>query len=201
MKRLLGSLAALAVLIAPASGQDSVAQFYKGRQITVIVGSSPGGGYDIYARLLARHLPKHVPGNPDVVVTNMPGAGSNASVAHIYNVAAKDGTFIGAPQNSAIMDALFDVLLGNARRLRHDATKLIHIGSATTDHYVCIARGDAPIKILQGGAHRGVPDRREPAGHFDPRLSGDAQQHHRRQDQAGQRLSGHARDHARHREE
>ena len=59
-----------------------------------------------------------------MVVTNMPGAGSNAAVAHIYNVAPKDGTFIGAPQNSAIMDALFDVLLGNARQLaprRHQA--------------------------------------------------------------------------------
>ena len=84
-----------------------------------------------------------------MIVTNMPGAGSNAAIAHIYNVAAKDGTFIGAPQNSAIMDALFDVSLGNARRLRHDATKLIHIGSATTDHYVCIARADAPIKTFK----------------------------------------------------
>jgi tripartite-type tricarboxylate transporter receptor subunit TctC len=132
-----------------ASAQDSVAQFYKGRQITVIVGSSAGGGYDIYARLMARHMPKHIPGNPGMIVTNMPGAGSNAAVAHIYNVAPKDGTMIGAPQNSAIMDALFDATLGNNRRLRHDATKLIHIGSATTDHYVCIARADAPVKTFK----------------------------------------------------
>ena len=131
----------------------------------------------------------------------MPGAGSNAAVAHIYNVAPKDGTFIGAPQNSAIMDALFDALLGNARRLRHDATKLIHIGSATTDHYVCIARVGRADQDIQGGADAGIPDRREPARHLDARLSGDAQQHHRRQDQAGQRLSRHARDHAGDREE
>ena len=84
-----------------AIAQESPAQFYKGRQITVIVGSSAGGGYDIYARLLARHMPKHIPGNPSMLVTNMPGAGSNAAAAHIYNVAPKDGTFIGAPQNSA----------------------------------------------------------------------------------------------------
>jgi tripartite-type tricarboxylate transporter receptor subunit TctC len=135
--------------IPSALAQDSVAQFYKGRQITVLVGSSAGGGYDIYARLLARHMPKYIPGNPSMIVSNMPGAGSNAAVAHIYNVAPKDGTFIGAPQNSAIMDALFDATLGNARRLRHDATKLIHIGSATTDHYVCIARSDAPIKTFK----------------------------------------------------
>jgi tripartite-type tricarboxylate transporter receptor subunit TctC len=150
MKVLLLTLAIAAALGAsPASAQEAVAQFYKGRQITIIVGSSAGGGYDIYARLLARHMGKYIPGNPSLIVTNMPGAGSNAAVAHIYNVAAKDGTFIGAPQNTAIMDALFDVLLGNARRLRHDATKLVHIGSATTDHYVCIARADAPIKTFK----------------------------------------------------
>ena len=150
MNRLFRLLAMFALLGFPSAlAQDSVAQFYKGRQITVIVGSSAGGGYDIYARLLARHMPKYIPGNPSIIVSNMPGAGSNAAVAHIYNVAPKDGTFIGAPQNSAIMDALFDATLGNARRLRHDVTKLIHIGSATTDHYVCIARSDAPIKTFK----------------------------------------------------
>ena len=143
-------LAAIGMLhVGGAIAQESLAQFYKGRQITVVVGSSAGGGYDIYARLLARHMPKHIPGNPSILVTNMPGAGSNAAAAYIYNIAPKDGTFIGAPQNSAIMDALFDVLLGNARRLRHDATKFIHIGSATTDHYVCIARSDAPVKTFK----------------------------------------------------
>ena len=150
MNGVLRLLAIFALLGMPSAlAQDSVAQFYKGRQITVVVGSSAGGGYDIYARLLARHMGKHIPGNPSMIVADMPGAGSNAAIAHIYNVAAKDGTFIGAPQNSAIMDALFDVSLGNARRLRHDATKLIHIGSATTDHYVCIARADAPIKTFK----------------------------------------------------
>jgi tripartite-type tricarboxylate transporter receptor subunit TctC len=75
------------VWIAGAHAQDSVAQFYKGRQITVIVGSSAGGGYDIYARLLARHMPRHIPGNPAMMVSNMTGAGSNAAAAHVYNVA------------------------------------------------------------------------------------------------------------------
>ena len=149
MKKFLITLAILATGNCPALAQNSVAQFFKGRQITVIVGSSAGGGYDIYARLLARYMPKYIPGHPSIIVTNMPGAGSNAAAAHIYTVAPKDGTVIGAPQNSAIMDSLFDVLLGSARRLRHDATKFIHIGSATTDHYVCIARSDAPIKSFK----------------------------------------------------
>ena len=149
MKRLVALLVLALAAATPAAAQDQAAQFYKGRQITVIVGSSPGGGYDIYARLMARHIGKYIPGNPTVIVTNMPGAGSNTAVAHIYNDAPKDGTYIGAPQNSAIMDALFDASLGNARRLRHDASKLIQIGSATTDHYVCIARADAPIKSFK----------------------------------------------------
>ena len=115
--------------------QDAVSEFYKGRQITVIVGSTAGGGYDIYARLLARHMPTHIPGHPAMVVSNMAGAGSNAAAAYVYNVAPKDGTVIAALQNSAVLDALLDALLGDTRRLRHDATRFIHLGSATVDHY------------------------------------------------------------------
>ncbi len=177
VKRLLALLAAMAaatqvLAVQDSAAQDSVAQFYKGRQVTVIVGSSAGGGYDLYARLLARHRGKDIPGNPNMIVSNMPGAASNAAIAHVYNVAPKDGTVIGAPQNSAITDALFDILLGNARRLRHDATKLIHIGSATTDHYVCIARADAPVKsfkdaqskeLLIGSSQPGTSTRDFPA--------------------------------------
>jgi tripartite-type tricarboxylate transporter receptor subunit TctC len=149
------ALTAAALLPAGAAGaQDAVADFYRGRQITVIVGSSPGGGYDIYARLFARHMPKHIPGNPVMLVSNMPGAASNTAAAHLFNVAPKDGTFIGALQNSAVMDALFDALLGNARRLRHDATKFIHIGSATTDHYICIGRADGPVKTFKDALTR-----------------------------------------------
>src|SRR5260370_30429214 len=88
------TLVLAAVSASPGSAQDAVAQFYRGRQITGIVGSSAGGGYDIYARLLARHMPKHIPGHPLMTVTNMPGAGSNAAAAHVYTVAPKDGTVI-----------------------------------------------------------------------------------------------------------
>ena len=92
------TLVVFSLLAIPASAQDPAAQFFRGKQITIIVGSSAGGGYDIYARLLSRHLSKHIPGNPVVVVTNMAGAASNAAAAHIYNVAPKDGTVIGALQ-------------------------------------------------------------------------------------------------------
>ena len=116
MWRLLVLAAAFAAVpVSSAPAQDTAASFYKGRQVNVIVGSSAGGGYDIYARLSPGTCGKHIPGNPSMVVSNMPGAGSNAAAAHVYNVAPKDGTVIGAPQNSTIIDALFDTLLGNAR--------------------------------------------------------------------------------------
>src|SRR5438094_959227 len=161
-----GIIAALAA--GPARAQEAVAQFYKGKQITVLVGSSAGGGYDIYARLLSRHMAKHIPGNPAMVVTNMAGAGSNAAAAHLFNVAPRDGTVIGALQNSAVLDAL----LGDTKRLRHDATKFVHLGSATIDHYVCITRADAPVKSFQdlltqeliiGASHPGTSTRDFPA--------------------------------------
>ncbi len=156
MGRCLPFVIAVSIIALPRGGalahdatQDAVAQFYKGKQITVIVGSSAGGGYDIYARLMSRHMAKYIPGNPAMVVSNMAGAGSNAAAAHVYNVAPKDGTVIGALQNSAVLDALLDALLGDTKRLRHDATKFVHLGSATIDHYVCIARADAPVKSFK----------------------------------------------------
>src|SRR5207237_6687794 len=122
--------------------QDTNAPFCKGKQINLIVGSSAGGGYDIYARLLARHLSKYVPGNPAIVASNMPGAASNAAAAYIYNIAPKDGTVIGALQTAAVLDPLF----GDLTRMKHDASKFVYLGSATIDYYVCIARPDAAVK-------------------------------------------------------
>jgi tripartite-type tricarboxylate transporter receptor subunit TctC len=140
-------LAALFVLAAGiARGEDdAIVQFYRGKQVTIIVGSSAGGGYDIYARLLARHLPRHIPGEPSVIVTNMPGAASNTAGAYIYNVAPRDGTVIGALQTAAVLDPLF----GDPARMKHDATKFVHVGSATIDYYVCIARADAAVKSFK----------------------------------------------------
>jgi tripartite-type tricarboxylate transporter receptor subunit TctC len=130
---------------APALAQDAVAQFYRGKQITLIVGSSAGGGYDIYARLLARHMGKHIPGNPVIVPTNMPGAASNSAAAQIYNVAPKDGTVIGALQTAAVLEPLF----GDPGRTKHDASKFVWLGSADIDYYICISRADAAVKSFQ----------------------------------------------------
>ena len=102
-KRLaLGLAAGLALSLAPAQAQD----FFAGKQVTYIVGSSTGGGYDSLARLTARHLGKHLPGNPQVVPSNMPGAGGGVVASHVYTRAPKDGTFVGVVFPSVIVDPL-----------------------------------------------------------------------------------------------
>ena len=139
----LAGLASIAAL-APAQAQDAVASFYKGRTVTIVVGSSPGGGYDLYGRLIARFMGRHIPGNPTVVVQNMPGAASNVAAAHIYNVAPKDGTAIGAIFMGAVVDPLF----GDVKRATHDTSKFNYIGNANSDAYVCLVRTDAPVKTM-----------------------------------------------------
>src|ERR1700687_4139188 len=84
----------------------SPADFYKGRTVQVVVGFTAGGGYDLYARVLARHMGKHIPGNPNVVTQNMPGAGSLKAANYIYNVASKDGTVFGTFDRGLPMERL-----------------------------------------------------------------------------------------------
>ena len=127
-----------------AAAQDSVEQFYKGRQINLIVGSSAGGGYNTYARLLARHLGNYIPGNPSIVVQNMSGAGSNRAAGYIYGVAPKDGTALGAIFPGAVLQPL----LGDAAA-GVDPNKLVYLGSANSDVYVCYLRTDAPVKTFK----------------------------------------------------
>ena len=149
MKRQQVGIAGFAALtlaggIGPAQAQD-VASFYKGKQVSIIVGSSAGGGYDLYGRLLSRHMGKHLPGNPVFVVSNMPGAGGNVAAAHIANVAPKDGTVIGAIFMGTVVEPLFTT----TKRTTHHPTKFHYIGSANTDYYVCLVRGDAQVKTFE----------------------------------------------------
>ena len=98
----------LAAAIAPAKA-DPVSDFYRGKNIQLIVGYGPGGGYDVYARLVARFFGKHVPGAPDVVVQNMPGAGSLRAANYIYVTAPRDGTVIGTfARNMPLLGVLDD---------------------------------------------------------------------------------------------
>jgi tripartite-type tricarboxylate transporter receptor subunit TctC len=127
-----------------AAAQDSPEAFFKGKQISVIVGSSPGGGYDTYARLLARHFGAAIPGNPTIVVQNMSGAGSNRAAGYIYSVAPKDGTAIGAVFPGAVLQPLLSDV-----PVQHDPNKLVYLGSANSDVYVCYVRSDAAVKTFK----------------------------------------------------
>jgi tripartite-type tricarboxylate transporter receptor subunit TctC len=138
------SFAAASLMAAPASAQ-SIESFYKDRSVDMIIGAAPGGGYDIYARLVSRHLGKHIPGNPNTVPKNMPGAGSNKAAQFIYAVAPKDGTVMGAIFTGGIMEPL----LGDAKAVQHDPTKLIYLGSANREVSLCIIRTDAPAKSFK----------------------------------------------------
>ena len=110
----------------------------------MVVGSSPGGGYDTYARLLARHFGSAIPGNPTVVVQNMSGAGSNRAAGYIYSVAPKDGTAIGAIFPGAVLQPLLSDV-----PVQHDPNKLVYLGSANSDVYVCYVRSDAAVKTFK----------------------------------------------------
>jgi tripartite-type tricarboxylate transporter receptor subunit TctC len=139
------TLAVLALTGAsPALAQDAVEQFFRGKTVSIVVGSAAGGGYDGYARLLARQVSKYIPGNPAVVVQNIPGAGSNKAASYVALQAPKDGTTIGAIQAGAVLHSLL-----SDQKLPHDPSKFIMLGSASSGVYLCLVRADAPVKSFE----------------------------------------------------
>jgi tripartite-type tricarboxylate transporter receptor subunit TctC len=133
---------ALLALIQPAEAQEE--PFYKDKTLRIIVGSAPGGGYDAYARVVSEHMRRHIPGNPVIVVQNMPGAGSLVATNHIANVAAKDGTVIGAINPLMATDPLL-----HPERAKFDPRKLNWIGSTLRETHVGVVRSASPVKTLQ----------------------------------------------------
>jgi len=117
-------VAAFAATAAPASASD----FYAGKSIELIVGGGPGGGYDIYARVVARHLGRFIPGTPAIVVKNMPGAGSAKAAQYISAIAPKDGTSLAAIMPGAIMGLLLD----DQTKPLFDPTKVQYVGTANS---------------------------------------------------------------------
>jgi tripartite-type tricarboxylate transporter receptor subunit TctC len=147
-----GALIAIgAALPASAYAQDA-AEFYKGRTVTIIIGAAPGGGYDTYGRLIARHIGKHIPGAPNVTPSNLPGASSNAAASQLATVLPKDGTQIGAIYASAMLEPL----LGDATRIKHDPSKFQNLGSASREVYTCAFRTDAPAKTYADARTREI---------------------------------------------
>jgi len=138
------AVAALALLAALASSPAAAdGPFYKGKTVSLIVGSNTSGGYDTYGRLLARHIGKHIPGNPGFVVQNMPGAGGLRSANYLYNVAAGDGTVIGIFDQAVFLDQLL-----GAGTLRGDVTRFNWIGRLTGNSAVLLAWHTAPVKTI-----------------------------------------------------
>jgi len=137
--------ALLATIVALPAGAAPAADFYKGRVVQVLVGFTPGGGYDLYARVLARHLGKHIPGAPTVVTQNMPGAGSVKAANYLYNVAPKDGTVIGTFDRGLPMERL----LGRTSGQSFDAAKFTWIGSVTDEPAVCAFSSRSGIRSWQ----------------------------------------------------
>ena len=126
---------------ASAQGQQP---FYQGKQITMVVGSAPSGGYDLYARLLARHWPQLIPGNPNFVVQNMDGAGSLVATNFIANTAPRDGTTIGGVQNHMGFEPLLG-MTGPRENVRFKAQELNWLGSAAKEVPVVVVWHASPV--------------------------------------------------------
>ncbi|HET7670241.1 MAG TPA: tripartite tricarboxylate transporter substrate-binding protein [Burkholderiales bacterium] len=134
---------ALAALLA-ALPLAAAAQNFQGKTVTVVVGYKAGGGYDATARLLARHLPKYLPGKPTVIVQNMPGANSIIAANHIYNVAKPDGLTIGTFNRNLPIAQLLRV-----EGVKYDVTKFQWIGSAANESTILAIRADLPYKSFE----------------------------------------------------
>lgn len=129
------------VVQAPAQAAD----YYAAKTLNIIVGSDSGGGFDAYARVLARHIGRFIPGNPNVVVQNMPGAGSARAAGFVYAVAPKDGLTIGALNPGGILGPLFD----GSSSATYDPNKFVYIGSADSGTRVCVTSGSSRVKTFK----------------------------------------------------
>jgi tripartite-type tricarboxylate transporter receptor subunit TctC len=150
-------LAVTATLAAPQARADAVADFYKGKQINLVVSYGPGGGYDVYARVLARYMGKYIPGNPTIVIQNMPGAGSLRGANFIYNAAPKDGTAFGTFARNI---PLIGLLQKTNQNVQFDPLKFTWLGSSASfadDAYLLMVHKNAPVKSVDDARKPGGP--------------------------------------------
>ncbi len=145
-----GALALACAVCLPAKA-DAVADFYKGRNLTILIGFGVGGGVDTFGRLLSRSLGKYMPGNPNVVVQNMPGGGGFKSTNYLYNAAPQDGSYITImlPSNA------IEPLMGNPGA-KWDTFKLHWLGNLTRDYGSCIVSGKSGIKSITEAAQKEI---------------------------------------------
>jgi len=148
------------VLTVPIAFAQTAADFYRGKSVDLYINGSVGGGYDLYGRMVARHIGKHIPGNPTVLPKNMEGGGGLRLSNWLYNVGPKDGTAIGAVTRAMA----FEPLLGN-NLARYDGTKFNYIGSANDEVSVCVAWYTSGVKSFEDAQRMqlvvgasGIPD-------------------------------------------
>ncbi len=164
-------ISALILLVLASFGTASAqAPFYQGKTIRLIVGSSAGGAQDLWARFMAQHYGKHIPGSPEIIVQNMPGAGTMIAANHIYNVAKPDGLTLGMFQPSLYIDQLT-----GQQEVKFEWSKFTWIGSPEPISQVLFSRQDTPYKTLDDFIKATTPVRcaatgRATAGHFFPKL-------------------------------
>jgi hypothetical protein len=128
------------------SNAQPVEDFYRNRTMNFYVGAAPGGGYDITARLMAQHYGRQIPGNPSIVVKNMPGASSLQLANYIYNTAPKDGSEIGMPQNTIAFEPLFQILSKSGGNVQFDPRKYSWIGNPVVESMVLISWHTTPFR-------------------------------------------------------
>ena len=140
--------AAVCALLALLAWPALAADYYQGKQIKLIVGSDTGGGYDAYARVLARHWPNHIPGKPEIIVQNIPGAGSLKAMNYIANAATHEGLEIGAVQNSIGYEPMMGIS-GGKENAQFDVLKMNWIGSLAKEVAVTVLWNPPPVKSFE----------------------------------------------------
>jgi tripartite-type tricarboxylate transporter receptor subunit TctC len=150
--RMVWSTVALAAMltVAPAVRAEPVADFYRGKTMKLIIGYAPGGGYDLYGRLAAEFLSRHVPGNPTIVPENMPGGGSLKAILYLYQVAPQDGTYLGSVSQQIAANAVTD------EKNKMDVARFHYIGRFTSNIDVGVALPQAGIKSFEDARKRQI---------------------------------------------
>jgi tripartite-type tricarboxylate transporter receptor subunit TctC len=147
LRRTVVALLAAFILAAPTARAQAPQEFYKGKLLTLTVGYGPGGGYDLFARLVAKHIGRFIAGNPSVIVQNMPGAGSLIAANYLYSVAPRDGSAFGL----FARDLPLLGIMGHNDKIQFDPRKYTWLGSSSDfsdDAYVMVVRNDAPAKTI-----------------------------------------------------
>jgi tripartite-type tricarboxylate transporter receptor subunit TctC len=141
---------AAALSVTPGLRAEPVADFYRGKTMKMIIGYGPGGGYDLYGRLAAEFLSRHIPGNPTIIPENMPGGGSLKAILYLYQVAPKDGTYLGSVSQQLAANAVTD------ENNKMDVAKFHYIGRLTSNIDVGVALPQAHIKSFEDARKRQI---------------------------------------------